>query len=92
MIAGSGAGAAEAAFTESMKIPQQRGLEFVVIEATNPWTASMCEKYRGLAIESEAYGDDIRDSLPIGPPELSSVFSTADNATWLLPVPQAATG
>jgi len=74
MIAGSGAGAAETAFTESMKMLQQKGHEFVVIEATNPWTASMCEKYGGLAIESEAYGDDIRDSLPIGPPELSSVF------------------
>lgn len=74
MIAGSGAGAAEAAFTESMKVLQQKGHEFVVIEATNPWTASMCEKYGGLAIESEAYGDDTRDGLPVGPPELSSVF------------------
>ena len=74
MIAGSGAGAAEAAFTQSMKSLQRRGHEFVVIEATNPWTASMCEKHSGIAIESEAYDDDIKDSLPIGPAELSSVF------------------
>jgi hypothetical protein len=74
MIAGSGAGAAEVAFIETMRTFQQKGHEFVVIEATNPWTASMCEKHGGLAIESEAYGDDIKDSLPIGPPELSSVF------------------
>jgi hypothetical protein len=74
MIAGSRAGAAEGAFTESMKTFQRKGHGFIVIEATNPWTASMCEKYGGLAIESEAYGDDIQDGLPIGPPELSSVF------------------
>ena len=76
MIAGSGAGAAEAAFIETMRTFQQKGHEFVVIEATNPWTASMCEKHGGLAIESEAYGEDIKDGLPIGPPELSSVFHT----------------
>lgn len=74
MIAGSGVGAAEAAFVESMKTFQQKGHEFVVIEATNPWTASMCKKHGGLAIESEAYDDDIKGGLPIGPPQLSSVF------------------
>jgi len=79
MVAGASVPGAEEAFRSSMQVFRGRGLEFVIVEATNPWTVSQCEKYKALAVHTLAFKDFLVSdasgtSCPIGPADQASVF------------------
>lgn len=81
MVAGNSIADAEAAFYFSMVTFKQKGYEFVVVEATNPWTVGECAKYGAVPVHSAAFRDfivqvDDETMAPIGPLDQASVFFT----------------
>ncbi|GBG30610.1 Hypothetical Protein FCC1311_068302 [Hondaea fermentalgiana] len=83
MIAGDTPAAAEMAFVASMQRFRTLDFAFVVIEATNPWTATVCEKFACTAVHVEAYAEhNVTDAegatFKVGPSSLASILYLMD--------------
>lgn len=78
MVAGETPRDAEAAFVCSMLRFRDLGFRFVLVEASNPWTASCCEKFGCTAIQLEAFADHPVGESVVGPPDSGCVLYVMD--------------
>ena len=69
VLAADGPTHAMIAFRAMLNVFADGPFEFVVVEATNPFTAAACDEFGGLAIHTYSYADKLVDGHgPVGPP------------------------